>query len=69
VLCCVSVFVFLRLLYPMLLVVLDSPFGVAPSVFSDVYLMQVVAFFYVNLHTYLLFLRCIRSFTPFSRRP
>jgi len=37
ILCCV--FVFLRLVYPMLLVSLDCPFLIAPSVFSNVYLV------------------------------
>jgi hypothetical protein len=36
--CCVFVFGFLRFVYPMLPVSLDSPFLIAPSVFSSVYL-------------------------------
>ena len=38
ILCCV--FVFLRLMYPMLPVSLDCPFLIAPSVFSSVYLIN-----------------------------
>jgi hypothetical protein len=41
ILCCV--FVFLRLVYPMLLVSLDCPFLIAPSVFSNIYLVQLFA--------------------------
>jgi len=37
ILCCV--FVFLGLVYPMLPVSLESPFLIAPSVFSNVYLI------------------------------
>ena len=33
-------FVFLRLVYPMLSVSLEFPFSIAPSVFSDVYLIN-----------------------------
>ena len=33
-------FVFLRLVYPMLPVSLDCPFLIAPSIFSNVYLLQ-----------------------------
>jgi hypothetical protein len=39
-LCCVYVLCFLRLVYPMLPVSLDFPFFIAPSVFSNVYLMS-----------------------------
>jgi hypothetical protein len=37
ILCCVFCFASLRLVYPMLLVSLDSPFLMSPSVFSNVY--------------------------------
>jgi len=36
ILCCVV----LRLVYPMLLVSLDCPFFIAPSVFSNIYLLS-----------------------------
>ena len=39
ILCCVFVFYCLRLVYPMLPVSLDCPFLIAPSVFSNVYLL------------------------------
>ena len=35
-------FVFLRLVYHMLPVSLDSPFAIAPSVFSDIYLVNII---------------------------
>ena len=38
-LCCVYVLCFLRLVYPSLPVSLDFPFLIAPSVFSNVYLV------------------------------
>ena len=40
ILCCVFCFVSLRLVYPMLLVSLDCPFLMSPSVFSNVYWQQ-----------------------------
>jgi hypothetical protein len=42
ILCCVFCFVSLRLVYPMLLVSLDSPFLMSPSVFSNVYSQQMI---------------------------
>ena len=43
--CCVFLFVFLRLVYPMLPVSLDCPFLIAHSVFSNVYLPLFVVIF------------------------
>jgi hypothetical protein len=47
-LCCV--FVFLGLVYPMLPVSLESPFLIAPSVFSNVYFRENCIYLY-DIHT------------------
>jgi hypothetical protein len=39
ILCCVFFFLYLRLVYPMMRVSLDCRFFIAPSVFSNVYVI------------------------------